>query len=87
MPRDSHRVASCPAASLHKDAPAMRLRGLQVDYELALGRLLNRQVRRLGALENRRSVDAELPVDIGNAHTIAQQSAGDPGISMGSEPG
>jgi hypothetical protein len=86
MPRDSHRVASCPAASLHKDAPAMRLRGLQVDYELELGRLLNRQVRRLGALENRRSVDAELPVDIG-AHTIAQQSAGDPGISMGSEPG
>src|SRR5438876_3638811 len=24
MPRDSHRVASCPAASLHKDAPIPR---------------------------------------------------------------
>jgi hypothetical protein len=24
MPRDSHRVASCPVASLHKDAPIPR---------------------------------------------------------------
>src|SRR5215467_7937393 len=52
-------------------------RGSQVDYQLEFGRLMDRQLRGAGALENSRGVDAVLAVTLGDAHTVAQQSASD----------
>src|SRR5262245_50739066 len=59
------------------DFDAERLRGLEVDHRLELGRLMDRQLRGVGALENSRGVDAVLAVTLGDAHTVAQQSARD----------
>src|SRR5262245_23753427 len=57
------------------DLEAERLGGPEVDHELELGRLQNRQVGGLGPLENVRGVDAVLPVGVGDADAVAEQSA------------
>src|SRR5262249_62142358 len=54
-----------------------RPRGPQVDYKLEFGRLMDRQLRGLGPLQNLRGIDAVLAVTLGDAHTVAQQSARD----------
>jgi hypothetical protein len=46
-------------------------RGLGVDDQLELGRLHDRKVRRLGALEDATDVDAELAVGIRKAGSIS----------------
>src|SRR5215469_7214092 len=53
-----------------------RLRRLQVDHELEGGRLHDRQVGRLGALENLASVETDLTIGSGNAGSVADQTAG-----------
>src|SRR5262249_31957434 len=49
----------------------------QVDYQLEFGRLMDRQLRGLGPLQNLRGIDAVLAVTLSDAHTVAHQSARD----------
>src|SRR5262245_52094338 len=58
----------------HLDAE--RFGSLEVDHEIELRRLLDRQFGGLGALENSAGVFAKLPIGIGNIRTVAHQSAG-----------
>src|SRR6185295_11669723 len=55
---------------------AERLRSLEVDDQLKLGRLHDRQVRRLRALENPGGIDASLPIRIGKIDSVAHEAAG-----------
>src|SRR5437879_3888924 len=59
-----------------RDSEAECLGGGQVDHELELDRLHDRQVGRLLALENPPSVDADLAIGIGKAGPVAHQAAG-----------
>ena len=55
---------------------AERLGGLEVDDQLELGRLLDRQIGRLGALEDLSGVNADLAIGSREARSIADQAAG-----------
>src|SRR5215208_1376279 len=54
---------------------AERVSGLQVDHQFELGRLLDRQIGRLGALEDLSDVNAGLAENSREARSIADQSA------------
>src|SRR5262249_1936781 len=58
-----------------RDREAERLRGLEVDRQLGLRDLLDRQVGGLLTLDNPSGVDASLTVRLGNAAPIAHQAA------------
>src|SRR5262245_1284587 len=51
------------------------LRGLEVDHQLERGRLHDRQVSRLGAVEDLRGVGADLTIRGRNAGAVADQGA------------
>src|SRR6266702_6006242 len=53
-----------------------RLGGLHVDDQFELGRLLNRKIGRLGALEDLSGVNAGLAKDIREAGSVADQATG-----------
>ena len=53
-----------------------RLRSLQVDHELKLGWLHDRQIGSLLAPENPADVDASLTIGISEARAVARQAAG-----------
>jgi hypothetical protein len=53
-----------------------RLRSLEVDYQLVLGRRLDRQVGRPLALENAINVTSSLPVGINRVWPITDQATG-----------
>ena len=55
---------------------AKRLGGLEVDHELELGGLQNRQVTGLLALENAPDVEPGLAVGVGLAGAVAYQAPG-----------
>jgi hypothetical protein len=55
---------------------AKRPCGLEVDHELELGRLHDRQVGGLGAVENAADVNTHLAVGIGELRSVAHQAAG-----------
>src|SRR5438876_2182262 len=55
---------------------AKRLRGLEVDHELELGRQHNRQINRLLGFEDASGINAGLTVCIDNAGRVAHQAAG-----------
>ena len=55
---------------------AQRLRGLEIDDQLKLGRPQHRQVARFGAFEDLAGIDAGLARRIRNAGAIAHQTAG-----------
>ena len=57
------------------DREAKHLRGLEVDHELELGRLHDRQVGWLLALENTPGVEADLAIGVGDAGPVAHQTA------------
>ena len=57
------------------DFQAERLGGLEVDYQLDLGRLLDRQVGGLFALEDAAGIDACLPIRVRDAASVANQAA------------
>src|SRR5262249_40494957 len=50
--------------------------GVEVDHELELARLYDRQVGRLLALENPASIDAGLALGLGKTRSVAHQTAG-----------
>src|SRR5262250_2575744 len=50
---------------------AERPRGLEIDYQLELGRLVYRQICRLLALEDLRGIDAGAPISICEAISVA----------------
>src|SRR5262245_31518502 len=52
-----------------------RLADLKIDVELECGRLLHRQVRRLGALENLVHVGRRSPHQVGHTGPVAQEAA------------
>ena len=60
---------------LIRDDHANRLGGLPVDDKLELGRLQDRQISRLGALEDATCIDASLAKRVGNAGSVAHQPA------------
>src|SRR5262249_58807593 len=55
---------------------AQRPCGLGIDDQLELGRLHNRQICWLGALEDSTGVDAELTKRVRQARTVTHQAAG-----------
>src|SRR5206468_3316862 len=55
---------------------AERLRGLEVDDQLECGRLLDRQIGRLGALEDLSGINAGLAIGSCEARSVADQAAG-----------
>src|SRR6516225_5237820 len=59
-----------------RDRHAERLRGLKVDHQLEFCRLLDRQIGRLGAVEDSPCVSAGLAQAIGDPYAIADQAAG-----------
>ena len=52
------------------------LGGLQINYKLELGRLLNWQVSRFGTFENFTRVDTNLTVGIHDVRIVAHQATG-----------
>ena len=66
---------------------AERLGGLEVDHELELGRLHDRQVGRLLALENPAGIDAGLTIGVGDAGSVAHQAAGFGKLAQGIDRG
>src|SRR5215831_19039521 len=52
------------------------LRGLEVDHQLECGRLLDRQISRLRALENLSGGNTDLTPGAGEARSIANQASG-----------
>src|SRR5260221_6775415 len=69
-----HLIGAGEDGGRHREAE--RLRGLEVDNEFELGRLHDRQVSRLGALEDPSGVNAGLAQDSRKARCIADQAAG-----------
>src|SRR5262249_33053183 len=55
----------CKGEKRGRDREAKRLCSLEVDYQFELGRLLNREIGRLGAFENFIDVVACMAEDIG----------------------
>jgi hypothetical protein len=53
-----------------------RLGCLEVDHELELGRLHDRQISGLGALQNSAGINANLAIHFGKIDAIAHQAAG-----------
>jgi hypothetical protein len=60
----------------HRGGEAERLGGLEIDDQFEGGRLHDRQVSGLGALEDLSSVNADLAKDSLEARPIADQAAG-----------
>src|SRR5262249_39904391 len=61
---------------MHRYVEAKRLSGLQIDYQLEFHRSFDRQVRRLGTLENSPRVDADQAIHVRLVGSIAHQTAG-----------
>jgi len=59
-----------------RHSEAERVGGLEVDDQLELGRLLDRQIGWLGAAEDFSSVTAELATRPDEARSLADQAAG-----------
>src|SRR5690349_3929004 len=55
---------------------AKRLRGLEIDDQLELGRLLDWQIGRSGAFENPPDVSTDIVIGVGQARSITDQAAG-----------
>ena len=68
----SSAVASRVGGTVEAEHPG----GLEVDDQLELGRLHDRQVRRLRALKDAAGVDADLTIRIRNVGPVAHQPAG-----------
>jgi len=69
-----HLVGKREQRRRHVDAK--RLGGLEVNDQLELSRLHNRQVRRALSLKNPACVDAYLAICIGKSGSVADQSSG-----------
>src|SRR5271168_1289008 len=59
-----------------RDLEAELLRGLEIDDEFDFGRLDDRQLLGLFALENEPGVSADQTIDTGEARSVAHQPAG-----------
>src|ERR1700682_3554301 len=61
---------------------AKRLGGLEVGYQIELGRLDDRQVGRLFALENFADIDASLAVAVGKVRPVTDEPTGSNIVSL-----
>ena len=75
-----HLVGDGKESRRHLDAE--RPGGLQVDDELELGRLHDRQIGRLGALEDVAGIDAHLTITVREVGSIAHQAADCDGFTI-----
>ena len=64
------------ARAAWRHGQAQRLRGLEIDDQFELGRLHDRQIGRLGAIENPADIDADLAKRVGKSGAVADQAAG-----------
>jgi hypothetical protein len=69
-----HLVGAAEECQRHTDAK--RLRGLEVDAQLDLGGLLDRQVGRLFAFEDAGDITAGEAISVGEIGAVADQAAG-----------
>src|SRR5438105_8121649 len=69
-----HLVGAGEECRWHNDAK--RLCGLQIDHQLELGRLFDRQVGRLRTLENLVDESGGPTIQISNVSSVAQKEAG-----------
>src|ERR1700730_7195643 len=75
------------AEQRERDGEAERLGGLEVDDQLDLGGLLDRQVGGLLALENPASVDADQTELVRTVASVAHQAAGGDKLAIGKNRG
>ncbi len=64
-----------PLQERRRDRQAQGLRGLEVDYQVELCGLLNREISRFRALEDLVHVGGGVPIDIDRVGTVAQKAA------------
>src|SRR5260370_12827161 len=69
----------------HREAE--RLRRLEIDDQLELGRLHDGQIGRLGALENPTDVDAGLTISVGEVGRVAHEAPSTPNSRPKDIPG
>ena len=75
--RCAHSITSSARASrVGGTVEAERLRGLQIDDQLELGRLQYRQVGGLRPLEDATGIDTDLAMHVGDAGAVAHQPTG-----------
>ena len=68
--------------NVRRDGDAERFGSLEIDDELVLGRLLNRQVARLGAFEDFVDIDGRAAIKVVEVGTVAHEAS-----SLGVGPG
>ena len=68
-------TSSARARSVGRHRDAKRAGGLHIDHKFERGRLLHRHVGRLFALENAPRIDADQPVTLHIAGTVAHEPA------------
>ena len=69
-------TSSARASSIGGTVEAERLGGLEVDDQFELGRLLHRQVPRLGALENLVNVASRTSIQVSHTRPVGDESTG-----------
>ena len=74
--RFAYSITSSARASSDCGTSRPSWRRLEVDDQLELGRLHDRQIGRLLALEDATGVDAGLTIGIGDVGSVAHQAAG-----------
>ena len=76
-------TSSARPSSVSRDVYAECLASLQVDRQFELGRKLDRQIGRFGALEDAIDIGRRPPIEIGVIDTVGNQAARDDHVTIG----
>src|SRR5262249_50064511 len=77
----NHLVGDCEEPSWQAEAEC--LGGVEIDHELEFGRLHDRQVRRLRALDDAANIDTSQAISLGDACSVAHQTTGFGKVTQG----